>query len=239
MEASFLAPPAKRSISAAANGSHKRSKKSKRSKRSRAPPPPPLTVPPGHVAFRLLCHASLVGGFIGKSGAVIKQLQHDTGSKIRVEEAPPSCDHRAIVVIASSTALNKTTTISSVSGAGSQDSDNAVAPAAFETGETEVSAAQEALVRVFERILDVAAEETEEGGGGAPGGVVSCRLLADSSQVGSVIGKGGTIIEGIRTDTGCKIRVSKGDKFPGCAGPNDELVEVSLLLFLRIVCLNT
>lgn len=88
----------------------------------------------------------------------------------------------------------------------------------------EVSAAQEALVRVFERILLVAAEA--DGGYVAPGGVVSCRLLTDKSVVGSVIGKGGKVIEKIRKDTGCKIRILVDDKLPSCALPTDEMVEI-------------
>lgn len=88
----------------------------------------------------------------------------------------------------------------------------------------QVSAAQEALIRVFERILDVAAESNEALA--RSGGVVSCRLLAEKSQAGSVIGKGGKVIENIRKETSCKIRVISGDKLPACTGPNEELVEI-------------
>lgn len=89
---------------------------------------------------------------------------------------------------------------------------------------SEVSAAQEALIKVFERILIVAAET--DGGYFAPGGVVSCRLLADKSVVGSVIGKGGKVIEKIRKDSGCRIRILVQDKLPSCALPTDEMVEI-------------
>lgn len=92
--------------------------------------------------------------------------------------------------------------------------------------EAEVSAAQEALIRVFERILDVAAEA--DGMGVSPLSMVSVRLLADASQVGSVIGKGGKVVEKIRKETGCKIKVLKAEKL-SCAGPTDELVEVKIL----------
>lgn len=86
-----------------------------------------------------------------------------------------------------------------------------------------VSVAQEALVRVFERILVAAAEA--DGGGGV--GSVSARLLVDKSVIGSVIGKGGKVIEKIRKDFGCKIRVLVQDKMSSCALPTDEMVEVS------------
>lgn len=84
----------------------------------------------------------------------------------------------------------------------------------------EVSKAQEGLIRVFERILEVAAETD-----GIEIGVVSCRLLAETHQVGSIIGKGGKVVEKIRRETGCKIRVLT-ENLSACAGPNDEIVEV-------------
>ncbi|KAI7729592.1 hypothetical protein M8C21_011069 [Ambrosia artemisiifolia] len=88
----------------------------------------------------------------------------------------------------------------------------------------EVSDAQEALVRVFERILTVAAES--DGCYYAPGGVVSCRLLVSTEVVGGLIGKGGRVVEKIKRDTGCKIRVFSQEWLPGCAKPADELVEI-------------
>uniref|UniRef100_A0A5B7BJP2 K Homology domain-containing protein n=1 Tax=Davidia involucrata TaxID=16924 RepID=A0A5B7BJP2_DAVIN len=217
MDGSFLSPPAKRSIhtatgmfepnnpystTSAINGAS-----SKRSK----PPPPPLTVPAGRVAFRLLCHASRIGGVIGKSGTIIKQLQQDTGAKIRVEESPPGSDERVIVVIAPNS-LNKKITLKAPEGKKG------------DCEEIEVSAAQEAVIRVFERILDVAAET--DGVSVVQSGVVSCRLLAETSQVGSVIGKGGKVIEKIRKDSGCKIRVLNSEKLPACAQSNDEMIEI-------------
>ncbi|XP_024165108.1 KH domain-containing protein HEN4 isoform X2 [Rosa chinensis] len=205
MGSTFLSLPAKRSISSTMsssssepsleNGSSKRS----RSRQQQAP----LTVPPGHVAFRMLCHASRIGGVIGKSGTVIKQLQQATGAKIRIEE-PPQLDSpdRVVVVIAPSAIRSKIV----VSG----------------DQEIEVSKAQEALLRVFERILEVAAET---GAIGVGVGVVSCRFLAETAQVGSVIGKGGKVVEKIRKETGCKIRVLN-EKLPVCAAPSDEMVEI-------------
>lgn len=92
--------------------------------------------------------------------------------------------------------------------------------------EYEVSAAQEAVVKVFERILDVAAET--DGVSVAAGGLVSCRLLAEPSHAGSVIGKGGKVIEKIRKDSGSKIRVLNSEKMPACANMNDEMIEVTL-----------
>ncbi|MED6163944.1 hypothetical protein PIB30_084956 [Stylosanthes scabra] len=172
----------------------------------RAPKSKP-TPPPRHATFRLLCHASRIGGVIGKSGNIIKALQQATDAKIRVEDAPPESPDRVIFVVAP---------VFSSGGGNGGDGDGG-------DGSEEVSKAQEALVKVFERILDVAAEgdssclDDER--------VVSCRLLAEAAQVGSVIGKGGKVVEKIRRDTGCKIRVLN-DRLPACAAPSDEIVEV-------------
>ncbi|GFS43659.1 hypothetical protein Acr_00g0086250 [Actinidia rufa] len=92
MEDSFRSPRAKRSTATNGGGSFKRSK-----------PPPPLTVAVGHVLFRLLYPLPLSGGVIGKSGAIVKQLQQDTAAKIHVEESPPGCDDRIIA----SSSVNK------------------------------------------------------------------------------------------------------------------------------------
>lgn len=186
------------------------------------PKQPPLTVHAGCTCFRLLCHASRIGGVIGKSGVIIKQLQQETSAKIRVEDPPPDSDDRVITVIANS-AANKT--ISFI------EHNNQLNKNLDEGSEySEVSAAQEALVKVFERILLVAAEA--DGGYFAPGGVASCRLLADKSVIGSVIGKGGKVIEKIRKDTGCRVRILVQDKLPSCALPTDEMVEVSISFLL-------
>ncbi|WCJ18227.1 RNA-binding KH domain-containing protein [Euphorbia peplus] len=161
---------------------------------------------PLHVAFRLLSHASRIGGVIGKSGSIIKQLQQQTGARIRVEDAPIESPDRVITVTGESAIVSK---VSVASGDGG-------------SVEFEVSKAQEALVRVFDRVLEVAAESD---GGIVAGGVVSLRLLAEARQVGSVIGKGGKVVEKIRKDYGVKIKVLV-DNLPLCAGASEEMVEI-------------
>nr|KYP61193.1 KH domain-containing protein At4g18375 family [Cajanus cajan] len=163
---------------------------------------------PSHVAFRLLCHASRVGAIIGKSGVLIKTLQEATGARIRIVDAPPDSPDRVILV---------------------------TAPAA--ANHAELSRAQEALLKVFDRVIDVAAETTGTEVGDR---VVSCRLLADTSQVGAVIGKGGKVVEKIRMDTGCKIRVLN-DALPACTAPSDEIIErhVNMVNGHQFICAVT
>ncbi|XP_041014698.1 KH domain-containing protein HEN4-like isoform X1 [Juglans microcarpa x Juglans regia] len=220
MGSTYLSPPGKRpnstlyssttpsmpdSYPIPSNGSSKRSKH----------PPPPLSIPPGHVPFRLLCHASRIGGIIGKSGSVIKTLQQSTGAKIRIEDAPSDSPDRVILVIAPG-AISAKVTLKNNTGAGKGNEfpnpDSVV----------EVSKAQDALLKVFERILEVAAESD---GVDVGVGIVSCRLLVEATQVGSVIGKGGKVVEKIRKESGCKIRVLT-DKLPACASPSEEMIEV-------------
>ncbi|KAF5448426.1 hypothetical protein F2P56_028962 [Juglans regia] len=216
MGSTYLSPPVKRSNStlyastaasmydpSPANGASKRSKH----------PPLSLSTPPGHVAFRLLCHASRIGGVIGKSGNVIKTLQQSTGSKIRIEEAPNESPDRVILVVAPG-ALTTNITLKNYSGSGEEK------VSLNSDGVVEVSKAQEALMKVFERILEVAAESD-----GVEVGVVSCRLLVEATQVGSVIGKGGKVVEKIRKESGCKIRILT-DKLPACAAPSDDMIEI-------------
>lgn len=98
-----------------------------------------------------------------------------------------------------------------------------------------MSPAQEALLRVFDRALEVDAEA--EGGVAAPGNV-SCRLLVPGGQVGCVMGKGGKVIERIRKESGAKIRVLPGEQLPLCASPSDEVVQVMAAFTLLILQLE-
>ncbi|KAL3538716.1 hypothetical protein ACH5RR_002082 [Cinchona calisaya] len=180
---------------------------------------PPLTVPPGHVCFRILCHASRVGGIIGKAGSIIRQLQQETSSKIRIEDSLPNSDDHRVIVIIGRVSIVKRITLNAVKRAAGED---------FEEGgssddgdEVLVSAAQEAVVRVFERVIEVAAESDGLMEIAGVGGLVSCRLLAEMGQVGSVIGKGGNVVEKIRKDAGCRIKVLTSEKLP-----SDEMVEI-------------
>lgn len=51
------------------------------------------------------------------------------------------------------------------------------------------------------------------------------RLLVPRKVIGTIIGKGGSIINEIRKRTRTDVRISKGEK-PKCADDNDELIEV-------------
>ncbi|XP_009609357.1 KH domain-containing protein HEN4 [Nicotiana tabacum] len=171
---------------------------------------------PRRVVFRLLCHASRVGGVIGKSGSIIRQLQQDTSAKIHVDVSTPNSDHHRLIVVVASASLNKKIRLNLLGPTGGDEQQW--------NDEIEVSAAQEALVRVFERVIDVTAENNGVVLGAES--VVSCRLLVKGNQVGALMGKGGKVIDAIRRENGCRIKVLTSDKLPSCASPNDEIVEI-------------
>ncbi|KAL3527565.1 hypothetical protein ACH5RR_012221 [Cinchona calisaya] len=165
-----------------------------------------VTLQPGTGIFRMLCHVNTAGGVIGNSGSLVKQLENQTGCNIRFEEPLPNCHERVINVIGDS-AINRRIPLK-FEAAGSQDN---------EDYEVEVSAAQEGLLKVFERVL-----ETEGNGNGVTG----CRLLAVPGQIGGLMGRGGCIVDGIRRNSGAKIRVLKKDQIPACAAPEEELIQI-------------
>ncbi|PIA39734.1 hypothetical protein AQUCO_02600290v1 [Aquilegia coerulea] len=88
--------------------------------------------------------------------------------------------------------------------------------------------AQHALLKVHERI----AEDDGLFGGPVHEGnneedVVTARLLVPSNQVGCLLGKGGHVIQKLRTETGASIRILPEDRLPACAMSTDELVQIS------------
>ena len=76
--------------------------------------------------------------------------------------------------------------------------------------------AQVALFRVYRCIV-------ESGGNDMP---LPFRLLVQTSQIGCLIGKGGSIIKQIRSETGATVRVLPSSALPACANDDDELLEI-------------
>ncbi|KAG6399890.1 hypothetical protein SASPL_141375 [Salvia splendens] len=172
----------------------------------------------GQAAYRLLCHVHTAGGVIGNSGSIIKQLETLTGSRIRFEEGLPNC-HERVVNIVGDGALERKISVS-----GGEDEDT-----------VSVSRAQEGLIRVFERVLEVEGSTGKNDNGGDDNehrnnnnsnGLIVCRLLAPTVQIGALMGKGGKIVAAIRKSTGAKIRVFKKEKVPPCAAPEEELIQI-------------
>ncbi|KAL2329946.1 hypothetical protein Fmac_017527 [Flemingia macrophylla] len=152
--------------------------------------------------FRYLCPVRKIGSVIGRGGDIVKQLRADTRAKIRIGDALPGCDERVVTVHSASEETNHLD----------------------DTGDL-VSPAQDALFRIHQRVV---AEDARDGGDDDDDrNHVTAKLLVPSDQIGCVIGKGGQIVQNIRSETGAQIRILKDDRLPPCALSSDELVQIS------------
>lgn len=162
--------------------------------------------------YRILCPGDKIGGVIGKGGGIIKGLRHDTRAKIKVADGIPGVDERVIIVFSSPKERKV-------------DSDNEEDDVVLVDDKSPLCAAQDALFRVLARIV-------EEGGRGSDdededtGKQVTVRLLVPNNQIGCLLGRGGKVIEKMRTDTGAQIKILPKEQLPACAMATDELVQI-------------
>ncbi|KAL3529806.1 hypothetical protein ACH5RR_009128 [Cinchona calisaya] len=163
---------------------------------------PSLTVT---TSYRILCHDVKAGGVIGKSGSIIKAIRQHTGAWINVHELIPGDEERII----------------EISDTRRRDPEGRI-PA--------FSPAQEALFLIHERILesDVGGGSIEDGYGyGNREKAVVTRLVVSRMHVGSLLGKGGKIIEQMRIETKTHIRILPRDHtLPRCVAKSEEIVQV-------------
>ncbi|XP_042504137.1 RNA-binding KH domain-containing protein RCF3 [Macadamia integrifolia] len=181
-------------------------------------PKAPGVSPTATTCYRILCHDNKVGGVIGKSGSIIKAIRQETGAWINVHALMPGDEERII----------------EISDARRRDPDGR-APS--------FSPAQEALLMIHERILASDSEfgfgyvggaddddddyGPRSGGGGGNGGRVATRLVVSRMHVGSLLGKGGKIIEQMRIETKTQIRILPRDhNLPRCVSMSEEIVQV-------------
>ncbi|XP_027074870.1 KH domain-containing protein At4g18375 isoform X1 [Coffea arabica] len=151
--------------------------------------------------YRYLCPAKKIGSIIGRGGEIVKQLRADTRSKIRIGETVPGCEERVVTIYSSSEETND-----------------------FDGSEERVCPAQDALFKVHEKIVT---DETASDDDREETAQVVVKLLVPSDQIGCIIGKGGQIVQSIRSDTGAQIRILKDDHLPACALSSDELVQIT------------
>ncbi|XWS64242.1 hypothetical protein CRYUN_Cryun06bG0169600 [Craigia yunnanensis] len=152
--------------------------------------------------YRYLCHVKRIGSIIGRGGEIVKQLRSDSQSNIKISEALPGCEERVVMIYSSSEETNP-----------------------FGDGGDElVSPAQDALFKVHDRVIaeELPADEDFE----EQTQVVTVRMLVASDQIGCVIGKGGQVIQNIRSETHAQIRVLSNEHLPPCALSSDELLQI-------------
>ncbi|CAK7339642.1 unnamed protein product [Dovyalis caffra] len=166
----------------------------------RRPRKPLIELQTGQVAFRVVCHDSIIGGLIGHSGSIISQIRLETGCLVHCEEAVQGSKHWVIVVVGSASPVRKI---------------------AVGEGEEEVSGAQEAVVRVLERMWEVDAKKCGGGGAEREG---YCGLLANTTQIGAVVGREGRNIKRIKRGSGAHIWILPA---PPCACEEEQLIQIT------------
>ncbi|KAL9464037.1 hypothetical protein AB3S75_001772 [Citrus x aurantiifolia] len=165
----------------------------------------PLNLPDDVVSFRLVCPTPVVGGLIGRSGSIISSIRRDTKCRIHCEGGFPGSDHRVILVV----------------GSGSIDRRIMFCENDVVVEGGEVSSTQEAVIRVFERMWEVEAEVEGDGDGDD---VAYCGLLANTTKIGVVVGKGGRNVTRMRIESGAKIVMLPP---PACAAVDDQLIQIT------------
>ena len=153
--------------------------------------------------YRYLCPVKKTGSIIGKGGEIAKQIRAETKSNMRINEALPGCEERVVTIYSTSDELNHF-----------GDDGEIVCPAL------------DALFKVHDMIVAEVNEEDDDDDLGDKQ-TVTVRMLVPSDQIGCVIGKGGQVIQKLRTETNAQIRVIK-DNLPPCALTlsHDELLQV-------------
>ncbi|GKV33499.1 hypothetical protein SLEP1_g42004 [Rubroshorea leprosula] len=199
---------------------------------------------PGSIILRVVCPASKTGIFIENGGTIISQIQQETGAKVRVEETIPASDERVIVIMDASELSSEGTEVGSKrseerssANVAEENEDKRESGKNDENKESdslkdvksvkESSTLQKALVLVFERIVE---PEPKAGGGNEEtdkSTTVVLRLLVLSSQIGCLLGKGGSVIKQMSSESGAQIRIIPRDKLPSFASATDELVQIT------------
>ncbi|XP_015576827.2 KH domain-containing protein HEN4 isoform X1 [Ricinus communis] len=162
--------------------------------------------------YRYLCPLRKIGSIIGRGGEIAKQLRSESKSNIRISEAMAGFEERIVTIYSNSEESN-------LFG----DSGEFVCPA------------QDALFMVHDRIIaedlnnsnnnnEEEDDEEEEEFGESKEQVVTVRMLVPADQIGCVIGKGGQVIQSIRSETGAQIRILKDEHLPPLALSSDELL---------------
>ncbi|RWW13728.1 hypothetical protein GW17_00022544 [Ensete ventricosum] len=175
------------------------------------------TTKPIDTIYRILCPVKKIGSVLGKGGDIVNTLRDETHAKIRVADAIPGAEERVIIIFSYLSQSEKNDSDQDLDDSDGNEPEDMQAHCP----------AQDALLKIHDRI---AADEILRGGvvqsKTEPDDVVTARILVPKNQVGCLLGKGGTIIQQLRSDTGANIRVLPSDHLPPCAMDSDELVQV-------------
>uniref|UniRef100_A0A0E0M972 K Homology domain-containing protein n=1 Tax=Oryza punctata TaxID=4537 RepID=A0A0E0M972_ORYPU len=168
---------------------------------------------PIETIYRILCPVKKIGSVLGRGGDIVKALRDKTKAKIRVADSIPGADERVIIIFNYSSQTEEAA--QNISTDGFED----MKPHCF---------AQDALLKIHDKIAadeDLHAGIVHEKSENVDD--VIARILVPGNQVGCLLGKGGSIIQQLRNDTGAGIRVLPSENLPQCALKSDELVQIS------------
>lgn len=172
--------------------------------------------------YRILCPSKKIGGVIGKGGGIVKSLREETQAKITVADSVPGSDERVIIIYSASSKITK-----------EQDSNEDPEMEEEDIMEPHCPA-QDALMKVHERIIEedlFGGTEVEDDNENT---VVTARLLVPNNMVGCLLGKRGDVIQRLRSETGANIRILPAEHLPTCAVSSDELVQVMVLVLYHV-----
>ncbi|KAH9625974.1 hypothetical protein KSS87_022374 [Heliosperma pusillum] len=205
--------------------------KTQKTSSSDSPTEPRKTSAGGDV-FRILCPTSKIEGLVGQVENIILQIRNETGAKVRIDSPVPGCDERVIYIMGPDSNTDNKESKSPKDQDKSEDpSENGTEQEGLSTaGEAQsdkTSSLVRALLLVFEKIVEGEKQidvSKEENNGSA---TITFRLLVLSSQVGCLLGRGGSIIKQMSTESGAQIRVVPKDKLPQCASSADDVVQIT------------
>lgn len=194
--------------------------------------------------FRVLCPVSRTVSIIG-NGSFISQIRQETGANVKVEETVSGCEERVIVIMGSDKEIevnaeptkdaSEEANVDEKSDEKKEQSkngeDNESVPLEhISKSERGTPSVQKALLLIFDKLIEGEPDTAEGDVESNKSSTFILRLLVLSSQVGCLLGKGGSVIKQMSSESGAQIRILPRDKLPSCASSSDELVQVILIL---------
>uniref|UniRef100_K3YGQ4 K Homology domain-containing protein n=1 Tax=Setaria italica TaxID=4555 RepID=K3YGQ4_SETIT len=164
----------------------------------------------GLVVYRILCPDSVIGSVIGKNGNVINAIRQQANAKVKVVDPYPGADKRVILVYC----YVKHRDLDADDG-----NDN-----------EPVCAAQDALLRVHNAIVDALDTLHKNRKDSDKKNIEEANILVPASQAASIIGKSGVVIKHLRSTSKAFIKVSPKDPSDvthSCAMGFDNFVQIT------------
>ncbi|XP_074279194.1 RNA-binding KH domain-containing protein RCF3-like [Silene latifolia] len=205
--------------------------KTQKTSSSDSPKEPRKTSSGGDV-FRVLCPTSKIESLVGEVESIILQIRNETGAKVRIDSPVPGCDERVIFIMGPDSNTDSKESESTKDQDKSEDhNENGTEQEGLLTAGDAQSDKTSSLVRALLLVLEKIVEgeqqtdvSKKESNGSA---TITFRLLVLSSQVGCLLGRGGSIIKQMSTESGAQIRVVPKDKLPQCGSSADDVVQIT------------